>query len=220
MHPEPMTRKVLVKIDYLICMLFFIQFMVDFLRSDGKTDYLRTHWIDLVASIPVIEALRFARLIQIFRLLKMIHSVKDILRQIQQNKKEATIASVFLLLVMLLLMGSSLILIVEKHASGGNIHTSTDALWWAFVTISTVGYGDHYPVTNAGKLIASMMIVCGVGIFGMISGLVTSLITTSPKMTQEQEANNLHISQLLEKQEEILKKIAQIEATLSNKAKE
>jgi voltage-gated potassium channel len=101
---------------------------------------------------------------------------------------------------------------LEHKDPNANITTGQDALWWAFVTISTVGYGDHYPVTSSGKLVASLVIVCGVGVFGMISGLITSLIT-SPTHHESQRAENKErkLDKILEQQQLILERIEALE---------
>ena len=103
-------------------------------------------------------------------------------------------------------------LFLESKSPDANIQTGGDAIWWALVTISTVGYGDHFPVTNAGKILASGLIICGVGIFGMISGLITSLIT-SPTEVQAQRSENKErlLLEVLEQQQEILKRLESLE---------
>ncbi len=101
---------------------------------------------------------------QIFRVLRIIRSGKEVWRLLQRNRKEATIASILFLLVMLLTVASTLIIAVEATDPSANITSTGDALWWAFVTVSTVGYGDYYPVTTVGKIIATVVIICGVGI--------------------------------------------------------
>jgi voltage-gated potassium channel len=65
------------------------------------------------------------------------------------------------------------ILLVETSPDS-NIRTAEDALWWAMTTITTVGYGDRFPVTNAGRIIASAMMLCGIGLFGSLSGVAAS----------------------------------------------
>ncbi len=77
--------------------------------------------------------------------------------------------------VLVLQFGSISILAVEEHADGANITSASDALWYTLVTISTVGYGDRFPVTNAGRLIGTLIIVVGVGIFGTFTGYLANL---------------------------------------------
>ncbi len=118
-------------------------------------------------------------------------------------------------MVVLITLGSSAMLFIEGQNPEANIQTGTDALWWAFVTISTVGYGDHYPVTTGGKLLAVLIIICGVGIFGMISGLITSILT-APTRQQDNRSKNKEklLEQVLERQEQILNRLQSIEDEL------
>ena len=78
---------------------------------------------------------------------------------------------------------------VEKDAAeGANITTASDALWYTIVTISTVGYGDQYPVTNLGRIIGAGIIVVGVGIFGTFTGYLANLFL-SPRTPSEPEVS-------------------------------
>lgn len=164
----------------------------------------------------MIEPLRFARIFHILRVILVIRSSRSIVKQVLSNRKETTIASILLLLVVLLTLGSSLMLFVEGHSPDANITSGADALWWALVTISTVGYGDHYPVTELGKIIAAAVILCGVGLFGMISGLITSVITSPSKMqTLKAEQKEKQMLVLLEQQQVILQRLEKLERKMS-----
>jgi len=195
--PNPDTYSLLIEIDTLICSLFLLQLSIDLIRSKNRREYLKAHWMDFLASIPLIEPLRYGRVFQILRVIRVIRSGKHIFQQINRNRKEATVASILLLLLLLLTLGSTAILVAEGGQPGANITSAGDALWWAIVTVSTVGYGDHYPITDIGKIVASIILICGIGIFGMISGLITSLIT-SPKPNQPHE-HLIKNNELLEK---------------------
>ncbi|UPQ88406.1 potassium channel family protein [Vibrio sinaloensis] len=209
---QPETRQVLIGLDFVICSIFLLQLSVDMIRATDRMKFLQRHWIDLLASIPMIEPLRYARLFSILRVILVIRSSHNLLRQLQQNKREATLASILLLLVVLLTAGSSIMLFIEGQSPEANIIDGGDALWWALVTISTVGYGDHYPVTNGGRILAAGLIICGVGLFGMISGLITSMIT-SPSKLQDLRSQNKErlLLELVEKQNQILERLDKLE---------
>ena len=85
--------------------------------------------------------------------------------------------------VLVLQFGSLTMLHVEEDAPGANITTASDALWYTIVTISTVGYGDQYPVTNAGRIVGAVIIVVGVGIFGTFTGYLANLFLSPKKRT-------------------------------------
>ena len=89
--------------------------------------------------------------------------------------------------IMLVLFSSIAILEVE-NAPNSNIKTAEDALWWAYVTITTVGYGDLYPVTTKGRLIALVLMTAGVGLFGVFTGYLASWFVEPAKTEEEGES--------------------------------
>lgn len=215
---EHTSRTMLITLDTIICAIFLFQLCLDLFRSKHRRQYLKDHWIDFVASIPIIEPIRYARIFHILRIFRLLRSSQSLLKQIQSNRKEATIASILVLMVTLISLGSVFMLMFEGSNPDANIHTAGDAIWWAFVTISTVGYGDHYPVTVAGKILAVLIILSGVGIFGMISGLITSIITEPAKNEErknrqkEKHYRDEKLNLLLQQQSEILKRLESIES--------
>jgi voltage-gated potassium channel len=72
------------------------------------------------------------------------------------------------------LVGAALELGFEQHAGGANIHNYGDALWWAIVTVTSVGYGDRYPVTAAGRGVAVVLMLTGIGLVGVLSATIAS----------------------------------------------
>ncbi|MBV1842654.1 ion transporter [Photobacterium ganghwense] len=208
----------LLAIDTMICLVFWLQLLTDLVRSDNKRAYLKAHWLDFLASIPVIEPFRFGRLLQIFRVIRLIRSSRHVINQIRSHRREATLASIFLLLTVLISVGSAMMLIIEGNVPESNIKDAFDALWWVIVTISTVGYGDHYPVTLLGKMLATVMIICGVGLFGMVAGLVTSFIS-DPEHSQQRNAerHEKEWQQMLRHQEMLLNRLEALEQRLSQR---
>ena len=83
--------------------------------------------------------------------------------------------------ILVLEFGSLEMLHIEQYAPGANITTASDALWYVIVTISTVGYGDRYPVTNGGRFFGSLIIIIGVGIFGTFTGYLANLFLSPSK---------------------------------------
>ncbi|QUJ69015.1 potassium channel family protein [Photobacterium sp. GJ3] len=210
-----------ITIDTLICLVFWLQLTADLIRSQDKRAFLKTHWPDYLASIPIIEPLRFMRVVQIFRVIRLLRSGQQVLQHVLTYRREATIATIVLLLTVLVTVGSSLILIIESKDPAANIHSADDALWWVFVTISTVGYGDHYPVTTLGKLLAAVIITCGVGLFGMVAGLISSFISEPGKHKQATPvADQQHFEQLLQSQQKLLTRIDALERKLDRAARE
>ena len=133
-------------------------------------------WADLLASLPFpqLKILRIFRLLRVYRLMSDVGPGKVWSRFIH-DRANSTLMTLLLLGIFVLQFGSLGVLWVEENAEGSNITSASDALWYTIVTISTVGYGDQYPVTNAGRFIGTFIIVVGVGIFGTFTGYLANL---------------------------------------------
>ena len=154
-------------IDNVICIVFLIDFSIRFKNSENKLEFMKWGWIDLVASIPSVDFLRAGRF---FRALK---STKLIYEHINRNKKQSALTSVALISFLMVVFSSIAILQFEKGINS-NIKTAEDAIWWSYVTITTVGYGDKFPITTEGRIIGAILMTTGVGIFGTFTALVSS----------------------------------------------
>jgi voltage-gated potassium channel len=195
---EPETYRILLYIDGGICFVFMSRFFWGLFKARNKAYYWRHHWIDFVASIPAIEALRIARVFQILRVIRLIRTSRSIFLPLLKQKKQATLASLLLAMVLILANASVLILIVESGVDGANIHTAEQAIWWALVTISTVGYGDFYPVSTLGHVIGGIVIISGVSFFGVISGYMASVFVSPDESSERNEAHQEAIKSELE----------------------
>jgi voltage-gated potassium channel len=170
------VSKLLLYIDNLICIIFLADFTNRLIKAPSKLQFMKWGWIDLISSIPTFQYFRYGRLIRLFRILRILRafrSVKFIVQHVFRNRKQGTFASVAIVAFMMLIFGSISVLQVEKDPNC-NIKTAEDAIWWSFVTITTVGYGDKYPITTEGRIIAAFLMVAGVGLFGTFTGFVAS----------------------------------------------
>lgn len=153
--------------DYGLCAIFFYDFIRQFKEAKNKARYFFTFgWLDLLSSVPMVEALRIARFFRIFRVIRVIKSLRLLLTFLRSHKKSSLYGLVILLISLSVITSSVIVLYLEQHV--GNIKTAEDAIWWTFVSITTVGYGDHYPVTDWGKLFSVILIFNGLIAFGTI----------------------------------------------------
>jgi voltage-gated potassium channel len=174
---SPETSILLNYIDNSICAFFFVEFCIRFFKTENKLKFMRWGWIDLISCIPMVNYLRTGRLLRLIRLLRIVkafRSTKHLINHIFANKAKGALTSVSIIAVLLVIFSAIAILQVENDPNS-NIKTAEDAIWWAYVTITTVGYGDKFPVTTEGRIIASILMTAGVGLFGTFTAYVSSL---------------------------------------------
>jgi len=172
----PETALLLNYIDHFICVVFFIDFCARFYTANNKLNYLKWGWIDLISSIPAINVLRAGRTLRLIRLLRIIkafRSTKKFIHHVFRNRAQGAITAALVIALLLIIFSAIAILQVEKDPNS-NIKTAGDAIWWAYVTITTIGYGDKYPVTTEGRIIAAILMTAGVGLFGTFTAYVAS----------------------------------------------
>lgn len=132
-------------------------------------------WLDLLGCIPVVP---FA----FFRLYRMIWTVRQLdglgTRELYDEISTFRTGGAFYLIIflgiVLLEFASASIVGIEGEDPNANITTASDAIWWAYVTITTVGYGDYFPVTNAGRLIGVLVMTVGVALFTGLTGFLAN----------------------------------------------
>ena len=191
---SPEMTGLLEQIDSFICLIFLGDFFHRLYRAPSKWRFLRWGWIDFLSSIPTFNLFRSGnvfRIVRIFRILRAFRSVKILMRYLLRNRSHNTFVTVAAFSCLLAMGGSMAILNLEEASPDRNIKTPSDALWWSIVTITTVGYGDRYPVTDAGRLVAAFLMVAGVGLFGTFTGFVASMFVEPDIKREENEVHEL-----------------------------
>jgi len=177
--------------DNSVCVIFLIDFTLNMRRSSPKRKYFINErgWLDLIGSIPSFGVLRLTALLRIARLSRLARItrllrgnakkaiVEDVLANRGQYAAFITLLSAFLVLV----VASILVLEFESSDPNANIVNGGDALWWAVVTITTVGYGDFFPVTTLGRLTGFSVMLAGVGIIGALASILASMLVSPSK---------------------------------------
>jgi len=204
-HLDPEQALILDMADNFVCVLFFTDFLVSLYSAPNRWSYfLRWGWLDLLSSVPAINAFRVtraARVLRILRVIRGIRATKVLTQFIVQRRAESAFLAVSLLSLLLVVVSSIAILQFEG-TPGSNISSAEDAIWWALETITTVGYGDRYPVTAGGRLIATFLMVFGVGVFGTLSGFVASWF-----LKPEQEKLDSELATLIAEIRELRKRL-------------
>lgn len=173
----PSSRSLLAYVDLAVCGVFLIDFVVSLARATNRWQYLITWgWIDLLSSIPVLDSLRWGRAARVVRILRVIRGIKAarfLAAIVFRNRaRNALLGGSFVAVVVVFL--SSFAILQFESQNEGNITSAEDAVWWAICTVTTVGYGDLYPVTWEGRVVAFILMVTGASSFGALSGLIAS----------------------------------------------
>jgi voltage-gated potassium channel len=163
-------------IDTFACAVFFGDFCFRFYRAESKPVFMKWGWIDLIACVPNLEILRWGRLVRVLRIIRLLRGIRSlqlVVGAVFHNKLRSGVWSVVFSAFLLVAFSSVSVLVCERQ-SDANIKTAEDAVWWSIATITTVGYGDKYPVTTEGRVIGVILMVAGVSMFGCLSGLAAT----------------------------------------------
>lgn len=207
---DPAVLRVLAIFDLCVCAIFMIDFFMTLYRAPNRWLYLRTWgWIDFLSSIPVIEALRIGRLARVLRILRVLRALRAtrvLIGYALARRADSVFFAMAIVALTMVVFASIAMLVFEANADG-NIKTAEDALWWAIATITTVGYGDRYPVTTEGRAVATVLMTAGVGLFGTLSGVVASWFL-QPEIREEDRS----IDALREQIEQLRALVLRLEA--------
>jgi voltage-gated potassium channel len=193
---SPETSTILDYADTGVCALFLLDFALSLLRAPDRWAYVRTWgWIDLLSSIPALDIGRWgriARLVRVFRVLRGLRAARTVAAFVVRKRAEDTFLAASLVALLLVVVTSIAILQFELEA-GGNIRTAEDAVWWAATTITTVGYGDRFPITSEGRFVAALLMAAGVGLFGTFSGFLAAWFLDPGKQDSETQISLLRM---------------------------
>ncbi len=170
--------------------IFVVDYFVNLFLARPRWRWFYTHLLDLaVVVLPLARPLRLLRLVT---LLSALH------RTIGRGFRDRVIVYAAGAAVLLLYVASLAILDVERGAPGATINSFPDALWWAIVTMTTVGYGDVYPVTAIGRVIAALVMLGGVALLGTVTATMASWIVerVSSRDEQSQAATRREVAAL------------------------
>jgi voltage-gated potassium channel len=192
---SPKTILLLDYVDSLVCLVFLYDFFFHLYKAPSKKAFLRWGWLDLISSIPMFGVFRWARIarvVRILRILRAFRSAKVLITFLFEHRAQSTLAVVSMMSAVLVIFSSVVILHVESLPNS-NIKTPEDALWWAISTITTVGYGDKYPITDAGRLVAVLLMISGVGLFATFTAFISAFFMESAHKKTGDDVNDLTV---------------------------
>ncbi len=170
------TKQIARIVDIPITLIFLADFSGRLLRSHPRRLYFveQRGWLDLLGSLPAgFRLFRIFRLVRVGRLLGE-YGLRNIIRSFIKERANNALLVVIFMVVVVIEFGSMLVAFFERQSPNANITTGGDAVWWAFVSITTVGYGDKFPITTGGRTAAFLVLAAGVGLFGVLSGYLAN----------------------------------------------
>lgn len=183
---DPDAVNVVYIINAVLTLLFIYDFSLRFATAPSRSNYFFRNygWADLLAIIP---ALRIFRLFRIYKAYRIVHKygLSYIRTYLAKNRAASALYILVLMVILIIEVGSFLVLQAERADPAANITTAGDAIWWAYVTITTVGYGDQFPVTGAGRMVGILVMTTGVAVFATFAGLISSKLLASPPKEEE-----------------------------------
>ena len=155
---------------FVIWVIMLVEYVVRLVISPDSRGYLKRRWVEPVT--VVVPAFQGWRLIGIEKMSLLLHEGE---LRLEAILKHHSLFRVLVAALATLVIGAWLVLLFEEKAKTGNIHSYPDALWWAIVTVTTVGYGDRYPVTEGGRVVAAVLMLVGIGLIGVLTATVASV---------------------------------------------
>jgi len=169
-------RSLLSVVSWTVWFAFGIDFVARLILAEDRLRYGIRHWYDVaLISLPLLRPLRLLRLLALARVLNR-SAAGNLVGQVTTYVAGTAVMAVGL--------GSIAILDAEQDAPGAKITAFGDALWWSATTVTTVGYGDFYPVTTQGRFIAVGLMVVGIAMVGAITASVAAWMVAQVERTE------------------------------------
>jgi voltage-gated potassium channel len=162
-HPLLVTLRAVTVVAWPV---FLVDYLVRLVLAEERWRFVRQNWVDgLAVLLPLLRPLRILSLVRVARVLD---------RRLTTSLHGRVAAYVTLTASLVVFMASLAVYDAERGAPDASITSYGDAVWWALTTITTVGYGDEYPVTGQGRLVAVLLMVGGIALLGVVTAAVAS----------------------------------------------
>lgn len=193
---EPQTRSILHAVETFCVIIFTIEYLLRIYVANQKLKFIFSFFgiIDFLAILPFylafgidlrsLRALRFLRLFRVFKLVRYNRAMNQFTRAIK-SAKEQIFLFIFITLILIYFAAVG-IYYFENEAQPEHFSSIFDSLWWAIITLTTVGYGDVYPITIGGKMFTFFILMIGLGIVAIPTGIISSALTKSVDTKDEE----------------------------------
>jgi voltage-gated potassium channel len=155
---------------FVLWIVLLVEYMVRLVIVPDRRGYLKQRWVE--PATVVLPPLQSCHVVGIE---KMSLLVREGELRVESILRHHSLFRVLIAAAVTLFFGAWLVLLFEEKAKGSNIHSYPDALWWAIVTVTTVGYGDRYPVSEGGRAVAVILMLVGIGLIGVLTATVASV---------------------------------------------
>jgi voltage-gated potassium channel len=167
--------------------ILLAEYLVRLVIAPDRRGYLKRRWVEPMTVVA--PPLQGWHVVGIEKTCLLIH--EGALR-VEAILKHHSLFRVLIAAAATLLLGAWLVLLFDENAKGSNIHSYPDALWWAIVTVTTVGYGDRFPVTDGGRAVAVVLMLVGIGLIGILTATVASVFIKEHTDANRQEYQKGH----------------------------
>ncbi|NHC21579.1 two pore domain potassium channel family protein [Nocardioides sp. IC4_145] len=165
---NPDLETLLTAVSWAVWVAFAVDLVVRLFLADQRRRYATRHWYDVaLVALPALRPLRLLRLLALVRILD---------RSAASSLAGRVLVYVAAAAGMAVGLGALAVLDAEQDHPSANITTFGDALWWACTTVTTVGYGDRFPVTGEGRVVAVVLMLVGIGLVGAVTASVATWI--------------------------------------------
>lgn len=186
-YAEQSLDSVALFLNWGIWIVFLLEYIILLYFAENKLEYIKTHKIELIIvlfSFPIVpEGLQSTGFLRFARLPRLLNALRFFRLAALLGKFSSTVKSIFnskgLRFIVYATIGIVLFFGFLFYISEPDVNSYSDGLWWALVTITTVGYGDITPLTNLGRIIASSLMIMGIGFIATITAAVSSYFISS-----------------------------------------
>lgn len=189
------TGSTVALVDWAIWGVFLLDLVIGISRTSDRKGYVRSNWIDVavvVLSFPALPALlkfarlaRLARLTRLFRLVRLVAVATKGIRALRSALGQKGLVYVGSVALLLVFIGGGLLSIVEPQTVGG----LWSGIWWAVVTITTVGYGDISPITTTGRVVGVVLMLVGIGLVATLAASIAAYFVGQDEDPRLEEIN-------------------------------
>jgi voltage-gated potassium channel len=181
------TSKVLVGGLFVLWVILLVEYLARLVVTPDTPGYVKRRWVE--PATVVVPPLQVWHVVGIEQMGIVLHEAE---LRVESILKHHSLFRVLIAVGATLFLGAWLVLLFEEKTKGSNIHDYPDALWWAIVTVTTVGYGDRYPVTEGGRVVAVILMLVGIGLIGVLTATVASVFIKEHTDANKEEFKKSH----------------------------